>query len=57
MAAADPVMGRYKPILMAAAAGTVKKRHKAAMRAKLFRKGGKRRKGEKAKRDKARFFL
>jgi hypothetical protein len=49
MTAADPVMGRYKPILMAAAAGTVKQRHKAAMRAKLFRKGGgkaKRGKGE-----------
>jgi hypothetical protein len=45
MAAAGPVMGRYKPILMAAAAGTASQRQKAAMRTRVLRKGGKRRKG------------
>jgi hypothetical protein len=50
MAAAGPVMGRYTPSLIAAAAGDAKKSRTAAMRADRFKKRGKRRKGEKAKR-------
>jgi hypothetical protein len=40
MAAAGPVMGRYNPTLISAAAGTAKKRQRAVITTNLFRKEG-----------------